>query len=134
MDQTRLAVSGYRAAGLRKELARFRQLLEDAGATVDIEQMPVALSSLVESALCLALREAGTNIVRHAQATRCAVQLVRDGADVRLTIRNNGAQTSMPSGNGLIGIRDRSHAIGGHVEVHRDGDEFELRLMVPYGT
>ena len=78
LADVREAISGYRGQGLAAELIRARQTLETAGITVDCDASEVPLSPAQESVLALALREAVTNVVRHAQAQRCSVRLSRD--------------------------------------------------------
>ena len=68
LADVREAISGYRGQGLAAELLRARQTLETAGITVDCEASEVPLSPAQETVLALALREAVTNVVRHAQA------------------------------------------------------------------
>ncbi len=112
----REAISGYRGQGLAAELLRARQTLETAGITVDCEASDVPLSPAQESVLALALREAVTNVVRHAQAQTCSVRLARDEQLCTLEIADNGCGTDSPEGNGLRGMRERLEAIGGSLQ------------------
>ncbi len=116
LADVREAISGYRGQGLATELIRARQTLETAGIAVDCAASEVPLSPAQESVLALALREAVTNVVRHAQAQRCSVRLSRDQEACTLEIADNGRGADAPEGNGLRGMRERLEAIGGSLQ------------------
>ncbi len=119
----REAIRGYRTEGIFAELARARAALETAGVAVECDTHPVPLSAEQESVLSLALREAVTNVVRHADARRCNVTLRRSDASCTLEIADDGRGASGPEGNGLRGMRERLEALGG-----------SLRLLSANGT
>lgn len=116
LADVREAISGYRGQGLAAELLRARQTLETAGIAVDCEASEVPLSPAQETVLALALREAVTNVVRHAQAQTCSVRLGRDEQLCTLEIADNGCGADGPEGNGLRGMRERLEAIGGSLQ------------------
>jgi two-component system sensor histidine kinase DesK len=115
LAEVRRAVHGYRGERLETELASGRRTLEAAGVALVTEGRidPAALGADEERALALALREAFTNVVRHARATSCQVDLAGDTRTVRLTIRDNGIGGAAPEGAGLAGMRSRLAAVGG---------------------
>jgi two-component system sensor histidine kinase DesK len=113
LADVREAIRGYRSEGLFAELARARAALETAGVTMQANTVPLELSPAQESALALALREAVTNVVRHAEAQRCEVWLTREDKLCRLEIADDGVGCSAPEGSGLRGMRERLQAIGG---------------------
>jgi two-component system sensor histidine kinase DesK len=123
LADVREAIRGYRTDGIFAELARARAALETAGVTVECDTDPVTLSPAQESVLSLALREAVTNVVRHADASRCNVTLKRNQAQCTLEIADDGCGASGPEGNGLRGMRERLEALGG-----------SLRLLTSNGT
>jgi two-component system sensor histidine kinase DesK len=116
LADVREAISGYRGQGLAAELLRARQTLQTAGITVDCEASDVPLSPAQETVLALALREAVTNVVRHAQAQTCSVRLGRDEQRCTLEIADNGCGADTPEGNGLRGMRERLESIGGSLQ------------------
>src|SRR5271157_261415 len=116
LADVREAISGYRGQGFATELIQARRTLETAGITVDCAASEVPLSPAQESVLALALREAVTNVVRHAQAQRCSVRLSRDRELCTLEIADNGRGADAPEGNGLRGMRERLEAIGGSLQ------------------
>ena len=90
LAEVREAVSGYRAEGLGAEVNRARQSLLSANVKLTTSLAPVNLSPRQVNVLCLALREAVTNIVRHAHATVCHVALFEKDSTIHFTIEDNG--------------------------------------------
>jgi two-component system sensor histidine kinase DesK len=133
LGEVRAAVSGYRESGLAHALAGARASL--AAAEVElIEQVDrIDLAPATEHVLALALREAVTNVVRHAGARRCSLSLGREGASVVLRVADDGERLhgSQPRpGNGLSGMQERVAAIGGKLALHA-GAGLALELKVP---
>jgi two-component system sensor histidine kinase DesK len=119
LAEVRRAVQGYGRSTLAEELRHARAALESAGAALDCEMAPVTLGLAEEQVLALSLREAVTNVIRHAHAHRCVIRLEAKGAFVRLDIRDDGRGGTAPEGSGLSGMRTRVTKLGGRVE--RDG-------------
>jgi two-component system, NarL family, sensor histidine kinase DesK len=130
LAQVRAAVRGYRSMGLESELKQARATLETAGIAVEASVEAPRLSAIQESVFALALREAVTNVVRHAQATFCRLTLRQNGAFCELEIADNGRGGAAQDGSGLSGMRERVEALGGMLE--RDGSQGTLlRIRVP---
>ena len=122
LAQVRSAVSGIRAAGIAAELASAKLLLECDGVALryDWDEGGLAGSVLpprVETALALVVREAVTNIQRHAHASSAEVALRSDSGDVVLRISDDGRGGAIAPGNGLGGMRERVEALGGRLVV-----------------
>ena len=132
LADVRAAISGYRARGLTGELDNARRVLAGVGVVVSSAMERVELTAVQETALSLALREAVTNIVRHARASRCAIRLRRDGDRIRLEIEDDGVGGAPSGGNGLAGMRARISALGGGVE-HDGRDGWRLAVSIPAG-
>jgi len=115
--QVRSAVTGIRAVGLAAELASAKLLMESGGIAFDYDIAGGALPPEVEMALALALREAVTNIQRHALAHSAQVELAVEGNDAVLRIRDDGRGGAIAPGNGLCGMRERIEALGGRLRV-----------------
>ncbi|MCG2584452.1 sensor histidine kinase [Massilia sp. TS11] len=130
LAEVRAAVTGFRQAGFAQELANAAAALAAARIEFVPEIAQLALPPAVENVMSLALREAVTNIVRHAGATRCELALQVEGSLIVFRIRDNGAaQGELSDGNGLRGMRERVAAIGGHLAVRAEqGLALELRL------
>jgi len=133
LADVREAIRGYRSEGFFAELGRARAALETAGVTLQCSTAQLQLSPEQDSVLALVLREAVTNVVRHAEAQRCEVRLVKDAALCRLEIADDGRGCSGPEGNGLRGMRERLHAIGGSLE-RLTGKGTRLVIQVPIAT
>jgi len=69
LAEVRSAISGYRAAGLDRELQDARNVLTTAGMTVEIARGASSFTASEEAVLSLAIREAVTNVVRHSRAS-----------------------------------------------------------------
>ncbi|MBY4598903.1 sensor histidine kinase [bacterium BD-1] len=117
LAQVREAVVGIRAAGLQAELAAARLALLSAEVRLDQRLAPVALAPAAESALAMAIREAVTNVLRHAQASRVEVELSVADGEVRLAISDDGRGGASRPGNGLAGMRERLAEVGGRLEL-----------------
>jgi len=75
-----------------------------------------------DTALFRIFQEALTNITQHADATAVTARLRKTGAGLELTVRDNGKgitqeQISKPGSFGLSGVRERTHILGGKVEI-----------------
>jgi len=105
-------VPGYRAPGLSAEFEAMRKAFDTAGVTLNLEAEPVKLPPAHENTLALALREASTNVLRHAHATTCRVRLVHQNHVALLEIVDDGRGGDAREGNGLLGMRERITALG----------------------
>jgi two-component system sensor histidine kinase DesK len=117
LAEVRAAVSGLRAPQLMAELASARLLLETAGVHVDNRIIATSLPGAQDAALAMVLREAATNVLRHAQATRVVIHLEQDAARVRLCIGDDGRGGIAREGNGLAGMRERLTVLGGALSI-----------------
>ena len=138
LAQVREAVTGIRAAGLEAELAAARLALLASDVQLDHRLPATALPAEVEAAFSLALREAVTNILRHAGARRVEVELRTTGEPGRgewvLEVRDDGRGGALEraAGHGLRGMGERVAALGGRLEVDSPaGEGTRLRLVVP---
>lgn len=118
LRQVRETVAGYRHASLDDEIASAVETLRAAGVDArvhvaeDVDPPP-----LVEGSLAMALREGVTNVVRHAGASRCTITIAPRDGEWRLEVADDGVGGTLVEGGGLLGIRERIAAIGGHVEA-----------------
>jgi signal transduction histidine kinase len=98
--------------------------LETAGLTVTIttEGTRQPLSPGVDLTAYRIVQEALTNVTKHA-ATRTAnvwLAYTRDRLTITVTDEGGGSATDTPSrGFGLIGMRERAHSVGGHLQAGR---------------
>jgi two-component system sensor histidine kinase DesK len=107
-----------------------RDALVAAGIDATIETRAMPLGPAHETALSLALREATTNVIRHAAATRCHVRFYAQDGSVLLEVEDNGRGGEAPFGNGLTGMRERIQALGG-VLRRETGHGTRLLIKLP---
>jgi two-component system sensor histidine kinase DesK len=135
LAEVREAVSGYRAEGLSAEIGRARRSLLSADVKLTTTLTPVNLSSSQVNVLSLALREAVTNIVRHAHATACQVSLLEKDDAIHFTIEDNGLGGQIREGNGLRGMRERIQSVGGAVKLTGSENEgTSLEITLPWAS
>jgi two-component system sensor histidine kinase DesK len=133
LAQVRAAVKGYRSTGLENELIHAEQTLETAGIHVETSIDRPSLPLAHEGVLALALREAVTNVVRHAHATSCRVRLEKTGSWCEMEIADDGRGGEAPEGSGLSGMRTRVEALGGTL-LRETGRGTSLKIRLPLHT
>ena len=92
-------------------------LLETAGVRFDYTREAVIVPAEVEQVLAMVLREAVTNIQRHAGAHRAEARLESDDVLLRLVVCDDGRGGPISVGNGLRGMRERIEALGGRLRI-----------------
>jgi two-component system sensor histidine kinase DesK len=130
LSEVRSAVTGYRARGLQGELANAKLALEAGEVAFDYYAEPLDLPPERESVLALALREAVTNVLRHAGAEHCTVRLRKLGDHAELTVEDDGVGGAAVADGGLAGMRARLQALGGTLQVADDRGT-RLRVALP---
>ncbi|MEO6155081.1 MAG: sensor histidine kinase [Thermomonas sp.] len=132
LAEVRSAVTGIRSADLAAELASVRLMLESSQVHLDYAPPPGNLPPAVECGLALVLREAATNITRHAQASRAQMLFAREPGVLQLTIVDDGRGGIHADGNGLAGMRDRVRELGGTLSITSPrGGGTRLLVRVP---
>jgi two-component system sensor histidine kinase DesK len=131
LSEVRDAIRGYRSKGLAAELAQAKSTLETAGLTVQCDAATtMKIPAMQESVLSLVVREAVTNVVRHAQAHTCRMRLDQQNGSCRLEIHDDGLGGSSSEGSGLRGMRERIEMLGG--TLNRDTEAgTRLTIMLP---
>jgi two-component system sensor histidine kinase DesK len=135
LAEVRSAVTGIRATDLAAELASARLMLESSCVHLDYDLPPVGLSEETERGLALVLREAATNIARHAHASTARIGFARDGRHLQVVVADDGVGGIDGDGNGLGGMRERVARLGGTLAIespHGQGTRLQLRL--PLGS
>jgi two-component system sensor histidine kinase DesK len=140
LQQVREAVTAYRRPSLREELPECELLLGVAGIRFVVMGTVDGLPDPVDAALAWAVREGVTNVVRHAHASRCSIDVRREPEAVRLEVADDGRGTSrgpegsrVVEGNGLRGLRERLTALSGKLETRALPDGFVLTVSIPAG-
>ena len=135
LADVRETIGGYRARGFAAEMEAARNALTAAGVSFEIEGLPIdaCLRPGEETVLGLALREAVTNIVRHAQASTCRLKFAATDGRRSLLIEDNGRHAVQKEGNGLRGMRERVESLGGTLLLERDNGT-RLLIELPAGS
>jgi signal transduction histidine kinase len=95
---------------------------------------PFELSAAAEVAIYRIVQEALTNVVRHAQASRCSIQLRNEEQAVLLVIQDNGTGVIQASsgGFGIRSMRERAEELGGRYELDaRSGEGTRIKVRIP---
>ena len=116
LADVRTTIRGYRAHSLEAELKQAKATLETAGVIVKSESAEVRLTPAQESVVALVVREAVTNVVRHARARNCHLRLIPVNGNCRIEIQDDGRGGGAVEGNGLRGMRERIEALGGTLQ------------------
>jgi PAS domain S-box-containing protein len=115
--------------GLEAALRWYAQrLTRRAGLTVHLAEAPPGQRppAAVETACFRVAQEALTNTVRHAGARHVWVDLIQDGAELHLIVRDDGAgfdvararrRAAAGGSFGLLGMQERVDLLGGRLEV-----------------
>jgi two-component system sensor histidine kinase DesK len=117
LAEVRAAVTGIRSTDLAAELASARLLLESSAVRLEYGTLPDSLPQDVERALALIIREATTNIHRHAAATEASVRFIQAPGRLEMQICDNGKGGLAAHGNGVSGMCERVRAIGGSLQI-----------------
>jgi len=134
LTEVREAIRGYRSEGLTAEIARARKTLDAAGVTLECCGIkPTQLAPAEETVLSLIVREAVTNIVRHAQASRCRLEFAANGSGTALVVEDDGRGGIHEEGNGLRGMRERVESMGGKLQID-SGQGTRLLVEIPPHT
>jgi two-component system sensor histidine kinase DesK len=115
MAEIRNTLRGYSTYKLSEEIQRAESALSSAGVTLESETAEINMTPAQESVVALIMREAVTNVVRHAQASNCRLRLATNNGDCILEIQDDGRGGSLLEGNGLRGMRERVEALGGTI-------------------
>ena len=118
----RATVSDLRLKGLTEQLEATRAALASAGIGLDVDGSPTALSPAQSIPAAWVLREATTNVLRHAHATRVRV----DFAPGTMMVTDSSAAAGAPAprapeplreGHGIRGMRERAAAAGAELTI-----------------
>jgi two-component system sensor histidine kinase DesK len=121
LADVRSTIRGYRAHSLEAELKHAKATLETAGVIVESQSEEVRLTPAQESVVALVVREAVTNVVRHARARNCHLRLIPVNGNCRIEIHDDGRGGGAVEGNGLRGMRERIEALGGTLQRENSG-------------
>jgi two-component system, NarL family, sensor histidine kinase DesK len=129
LAEVRKTITGYRSEGFASELTRAAQILETAGVRLNRPTKAPYLPPRHEATLSLVLREAVTNIVRHAGASECSIELSTAKDHTQMVIADDGRGDIRQEGNGLRGMRERVQELGGRLSLDSNrGTRLQIEL------
>lgn len=131
LSEVRTAVVGMKGASLTTELDRARTALAAANVQAEISAAEIDGHPGQEAVLAMALREAVTNVIRHAGATRCQIRVAPSPVALTLSIVDDGKGGGLVEGSGLKGMRARLAAIGGDLDIVSDKSGTRLVAIAP---
>ncbi|WP_417485376.1 sensor histidine kinase [Maricaulis salignorans] len=117
LAEVREAVAGLRGRSLDTAAREARLHLEAAGLAVSLELEADALTRGQSTALAMVVREAATNILRHAGARHAMIRTGRDEGGVALTISDDGRGGARIGEGGLGGLAARIEALSGRFTI-----------------
>ena len=129
LADVRATVNSYRELSLTGELARATSVLTSAGIRADLPLTVEAVDPELRELFAWVVREGVTNIVRHAHASHCKVELTTDSIEVADDgIGLDSAGTG--DGHGLEGLRQRCQDNGADltIEAPSSGSGTVLRV------
>ena len=129
LADVRATVNSYRELSLAGELARATGVLTSAGIRADLPLTVEAVDPELRELFAWVVREGVTNIVRHAHASHCKVELTTDSIEVADDgIGLDSAGTG--DGHGLEGLRQRCQDNGADltIEAPSSGSGTVLRV------
>lgn len=123
LAEVREAISGFHEQSLDEAIEQARLALRAADVELVLERDPgIVLPRRSEGMLGLVIREAVTNIIRHARAHTCTLSLRRSDAgaaagEIVIEIHDDGRGHIRAGGSGVEGMRARVESLGGRLEI-----------------
>ena len=117
--------------GLRPAL---KTLARRSPVPVDLDvQVPERLPEPVEIAAYYTVSEALANAAKHARATAAHIEAAASDGVLHVRVRDNGrGGADFSHGSGLVGLKDRAEALGGHLRMDSPpGAGTNLEITLP---
>ncbi|WP_442596493.1 histidine kinase [Neobacillus sp. D3-1R] len=136
LKQVRELVTDMRAATIAEELLDIQQILQAAGIRYHIsgtEDSAGTMSTFTENVLCMCMKEAATNIVKHSKAKNCFLSIQKEVDQFKVIIRDDGMglKDVTEYGNGLNGMKERLDLIEGSLSLtNYNGAIVELTVPI----
>ncbi|WP_335987484.1 sensor histidine kinase [Glycomyces sp. MUSA5-2] len=126
------------ARGPQKDLADLEALAAESGVRTELRVTGdrESLGRLTSREAYRIVQEALTNVLRHADEPRAAVDLDIDDAGVAVAVASSAARRPRPrpGGRGLIGMAERAAVLGGTAAADWDAGTWTVRVELPKGT
>ena len=112
-EELRASVNGVLQRPVAAELSVTRSNLAEAGIEVTVMGDPGDVPSHLAPVLGWVLREATTNVLRHAEARHVTLTFTARS----FTVADDGVGVRGAEGRGIPGMRDRTETAGAHFEI-----------------
>lgn len=117
-------VEGYRGIDPKRELDGARALLSSVGIAVTVTGEVSDIPTRCHDTAAWFIREAATNVVKHADATVVTFEL----SPRSVTVTNDGATAAIGQMGGLAALRQRAATIGAQIVITGNPPEFSVEL------
>ncbi|QJY45940.1 sensor histidine kinase [Pseudonocardia broussonetiae] len=137
LTEVRSLVRDTRTIDLVTELAGARAVLGSSGITLVVHGDPAAVGPTARTVLGRVLREAMTNVLRHAEPSHCTIEIDVDGDAARLVVVNDGALPTDDAdpGTGLASLGRYLDEHAGRLAAGPAGDgTFRIDASLPAGA
>jgi two-component system sensor histidine kinase DesK len=134
LNEVRSLVRETRSTDLVTELAGARAVLDSAGVELSLHGNPGTVGPTARNVLGRVLREAMTNVLRHAEPNRCTIDIDVTDGNARLRVVNDGAGPGNEAefGTGLIALERYLHEHAGRLDAGPGPDgTFRLDAVLP---
>lgn len=133
LSEVRATVTDLQHPDLTEQLDQAHQALTAAGVTFQRPATLPRLTLVQQQVFAWVIREAVTNVLRHAHATTCNISIVQEDASMVLRIDDDGvgiAKVTPVPHHGLAGLQRRVASAGGTLDLSRlnPGTRLEVRL------
>ena len=130
LAQVRDAVKGYNTATIKGELLQVKVATKAARieliASIEVDSLPTN----IESELALIIREAITNVIRHAETEKVWIVLKQNATHLTLTISDQGQIATIKEQSGMQNMRTRITHLGGKMKV-KNNPNTQLQFALP---
>ncbi len=112
--------------------AAFRELAERSPIPVRVEVDAGNLDAALEAAAYFLGSEGLTNTLKHAHASAATLRAERRNGSLLVSVSDDGVGGAvLGAGSGLLGLRDRVAALGGHLRIESDGNGTLVAAELP---
>ncbi len=114
--------------------AALAALARRAPVPVELTVCPERLPDPVEATVYFVAAETLANVVKHADASRVTLEVMRANGRVAIEVTDDGVGKADPAGAGLRGLRDRVEALDGRLRVDSpSGGGTRVTAAIPCG-
>ena len=131
LRDVRAVVADMTVTTITEEVHRAARVLKAANVDLTVRGQAPQVGRSASTMIGLAIREAVTNIVRHAKAGSAHIEFTDAHEQLHMTVRDDGhVQADVKPGAGLKGLVRRIESLGGCVEFSSQ-DGFVIKFLIP---